>query len=117
MAFCLITKADHNRYSDFKTALENNFNEGSNQYPVDRSKALSMLKNHRSDKTKKNTKAEKSVCFTNNGNNIKNINNNELKKKATCHKCGKVGHIRPECPVKDNSTHNNVGSDLSSQTN
>ena len=25
----------------------------------------------------------------------------EWKKKATCHMCGKKGHIRPECPLKD----------------
>ena len=117
LAFCYIAKADNNRYGDLKISLENDYAKGNNNYPTTIGKALRLLTNYRSDKVKNsNKKNDQTVSFAQKESN-NNRNNGKYDdswhKDATCHNCGKKGHIKPNCPDldKNETTNNNNGTE------
>ena len=75
LSFCLIAKADQNRYGNLKTELENDFTKGDDRYPKTLSKALHLLTNYKREKT--NGKSYSSVSFGQKGKNNNNNRNNQ----------------------------------------
>ena len=112
LAFALIAKSDNNRYGDLKTELENDYTKGDNRYPKMVTKALHLLTNFKVDKKNNSKGSQNNVSFAqkqkgNNNNNNNNNRDNSWHKDATCHHCGKKGHIKPNCPDIDKVFNNN----------
>ena len=106
-AFCFLSKADDDRYRALKNELENDFTKGADWYPKTMTNALYLLTNYKRDHKKKaqhDNPDDSTVSFAQNGNNNNKFDDkydDAWHKTATCHQCGKVGHIRPNCPDKN----------------
>ena len=133
LTYSLIAKADQKRFGALKTELENDFNKGNNNYPTTTNKALRMLVNYKGDRPNNrnnNNSDGNNVSFAQNsrggnngGNNRGNNNNNSNRfdnswhKDATCHNCGKKGHIKPNCPDAVETVNNNNGEESDNSPN
>ena len=87
--------SDKRRYGKLLKELENMFTRGNNDYPLDLVKAYNVLCEYKCWTPKMTTPLSTDVAFVQTGDT--DVKNTEWHKKATCHNCGKKGHIRPNC--------------------
>ena len=96
LACGLISQVNPRRYGRLKEELENDFTKGSDTYPQDMVKAYQLLNEYKNWTPKHQIPESTGVAFSQ---TISvNKNKNDWNQKATCHHCGKKGHIRPDCP-------------------
>ena len=99
LACAFISQADPRRYGRLKEELENDFTKGSDTYPQDMVKAYQLLNKYKNWVPKNHMPESTGVAFSQTVSVDKK--KDDWKQKATCHHCGKKGHIRPDCPKID----------------
>ena len=100
LACAFISQADPKQYGRLKEELENDYTKGTDSYPQDMVKAYQLLNEYKNWTPRTYTPEASGIAFSQKTTETKS-RKEEWKKKATCHMCGKKGHIRPECPLKD----------------
>ena len=103
MATVFIAQADKRRYGKLQEELENDFTKGNDNYPTDLVKAYHMLSEYKHYVPKPTPIDTNEVAFVQTEKEKKAAKQakEEWMKTATCHGCGKKGHIKPNCPQKD----------------
>ena len=96
LACAFISQANPRRYGWLKEELENDFTKGSDTYPQDMVKAYKSLNQYKNWTPKHQIPESTGVAFSQTVSVDKK--KDYWKQKATCHHCGKKGHIRPDCP-------------------
>ena len=107
---------DRHRYGKLLEELENDFTKGNDDYPVTLVNAYHLLSEYKHYQPKfVPTDSSSSVAFvrknTKNNSWISEKDKDDLwMLKATCHKCGEIGHISPQCPLLQESGDKQVDS-------
>ena len=96
LACAFISQADTRKYGRLKEELENDFTKGSNTYPQEMVKVYKLLNEYQNWTPKHQMPESTGVAFSQTVSVDKK--KDDWKQKATCHHCGKKGHIRPDCP-------------------
>ena len=102
LATMFIAQADKQRFGKLQEELANDYTKGNDNYPKNLVAAYMLLSEYKNWQPRAHVPETQSVAFVNEDKKKKNSSgsNDDWKKKATCHNCGKVGHIKPECPNK-----------------
>jgi hypothetical protein len=83
--------------------LENSFTKGNDDHPDNLVSACHLINEHKHCTPRSAAPDSSGVAFaqkSEKGNDNHNKNKDDSwQKKATCHHCGEVGHIRPSCPA------------------
>ena len=95
-----ISQANPKRYGRLKEELENDYTKGTYSYPQDMVKAYQLLNEYKHWTPRTYTPEASEIAFSQKTTKTK-ARKEEWKKKATCHMCGKKGHILPDCPMKE----------------
>jgi hypothetical protein len=105
LAFLLIEKADHDKYSDFIQSLKFQNTLGNDQYPKTLDDAQQVLNAQRFDKTYKDKLAKKKASEKTDlkpDDNATVISEITLaQSEGNCHCCGKKGHYSNQCRYKN----------------
>jgi Reverse transcriptase (RNA-dependent DNA polymerase) len=103
LATMFISQSDRRRYGKLSEDLENSFTKGNDDYPSDVVSAFHLINEYKNWQPRSAVPEASGVAFAqkNSKKNNKNDKTEDWKKEATCHKCGKKGHIRPDCPEDD----------------
>jgi hypothetical protein len=103
LATMFIHQSDRRRFGKLSEELENSFTKGNDDYPDNRVSAYHLINEHKHCTPRSAAPDSSGVAFaqkTEKGNDNHNKNKDDSwQKKATCHHCGEVGHIRPNCPA------------------
>jgi len=101
MATMFIAQADKRRYGKLQEELENDLNRGTDGYPTTLVKAYHMLNEYKNWSPKSFAAVDAGgVAFVQKSQTAKKQKDKpdtSWHKTATCHKCGKIGHISPNC--------------------
>jgi len=101
MATMFIAQSDKHQYGKLQEELENDFTHGSNGYPQTLVKAYHMINEYKNWFPRSFSIVDASgVAFVQKaktGGKQKEKANTSWHQNATCHKCGKKGHISPNC--------------------
>ena len=102
-ATMFLAQCDKRRFGRLTEELENNFTKGRNDYPVDMVRAFAMLNEYKNWQPRSPTIDSSGTAFATKSSRSKSKSDvPDWQKKATCHHCGEVGHIKPNCPkLKD----------------
>ena len=93
-----ITQSDRRRYGKLSEELENSFTKGNDDYPDNLVSAYHLINEYKCWQPKASTPEPSGVAFTQNDGKGASAKDEAWQAKATCHNCGKKGHIRPNCP-------------------
>jgi hypothetical protein len=101
LATMFIHQSDRRWYGKLSEELENSFTKGNDNYPNNLVSTYHLINEYKCWQPKSATPDSFGVAFAPKGNGKVDQKNNDgsWQKKATCHHCGKIGHIRPNCPV------------------
>ena len=107
LATMFIHQSDRRRYGKLSEELENAFTKGNDDYPDNLVSAYHLLNEYKNWQPRSTIPDPTGVAFAQKGgkkNNKSDKDSEEWKKNAKCHNCGETGHIRPECPNKEDDT-------------
>ena len=100
-ATMFMAQSDKRRYGKLTEELENNFTKGNNDYPIDMVRAFAMLNEYKNWQPRAPVIDSTTTAFVTSSKKKKGKDDvPDWQKKATCHHCGEVGHIRPNCPKR-----------------
>jgi hypothetical protein len=101
LATTLIHQRDRCRYGKLSEELENSFTKGNDDYPDNLVSAYHLINEYKCWQPKTTTPDSSGVAFAQKGKGKADCKDkdNSWQKKTTCHHCGKIGHIRPNCPA------------------
>ena len=87
--------------------MHNDFNKGNDNYPQNLQEAYDSQVNHwkRRGSCKNNNSNRSNVSGVVSFNNTSSNNKYNKHKDLTCYKCGKKGHIKPNCPENENNNN------------
>jgi hypothetical protein len=104
-ATMFIFQSDRRRYGKLSEELENSFTKGNDDYPDNLVSAYHLINEYKCWKPPSSTPDPTGVAFSQKGAKGKQDKpkDDSWHKKATCHNCGKLGHIRPNCPKLSDS--------------
>jgi hypothetical protein len=115
LATMFIHQSDRRRYGKLSEELENSFTKGNDDYPDNLVSAYHLINEYKCWKPTSSTPESSGVAFAQKGKGKQDKSKDEWQKKATCHNCGEIGHIRPNCPkLQENEDNNNDDKDSSS---
>ena len=100
-ATMFLAQADKRRYGKLQEDLENAFTRGNSDYPQNMVQAFKLINEFKHWQPRSTVADVTTTAFAQKGSRNNNQNNNgsdDWHKNATCHQCGKKGHIRPNCP-------------------
>ena len=97
-------QSDRRRYDKLLEELENDFTKGNDDYPQTLVKAYHLLCEYKhytpkfvpSDSSSSVAFVQKTKSMSRTSEKVKD---DSWILKATCHECGEIGHIRPQCPL------------------
>ena len=102
LATMFIHQSDRRRYGKLSEDLENSFTKGNDDYPQNLVSAYHLINEFKCWQPKPNSPDSSGVAFTSKGKakgkGDSKDKDDSWQKKATCHHCKQVGHIRPDCP-------------------
>jgi hypothetical protein len=108
MAYLVVRGCDQLKYGSLTRGLTSQFSLGQDQYPKTIQAALDMLTNHRMNKTyydnqlKRNLdRSDKEQPTSSNNEDAKASSFVQQGREMTCYRCGKKGHLSPDCEKKD----------------
>jgi hypothetical protein len=103
LATMFIHQSDRRRFGKLSEELENSFTKGNDDYPDNLVSAYHLINEYKHYTPRSAVPGSSGVEFAQKiekGNDNHNKNKDDSwQKKATCHHCGEVGHIRPNCPA------------------
>jgi hypothetical protein len=103
LATVFIHQSDRRRFGKLSEELENSFTKGNDDYPDNLVSACHLINEHKHHTPRSAMPDSSGVAFaqkSEKGNDNHNKNKDDSwQEKATCHHCGKFGHIRPNCPA------------------
>ena len=104
-ATMFIFQSDRRRYGKLSEEFENSFTKGNDDYPDNLVSAYHLINEYKCWKPPSSTPDPTGVAFSQKGAKGKQDKpkDDSWHKKATCHNCGKLGHIRPNCPKLSDS--------------
>ena len=107
LATMFIHQSDRRRYGKLSEELENSFTKGNDDNPNDLVSAYHLINEYKCWKPTTNAPDSSGVAFAQKGGKGKSDKNKDKwQKKATCHNCGELGHIRPNCPKLQDADDN-----------
>ena len=103
LATMFIHQSDRRRYGKLSEDLENSFTKGNDDYPNNLVSAYHLINEYKCYTPKSQAPDSTGVAFAQKAskgkdNSSKN-KDDSWQAKATCHHCGEIGHIRPNCPA------------------
>ena len=103
-ATMFLHQSDRRRYGKLLEELENDFTKGNDDYPQTLVKAYHLLCEYKHYTPKfVPTDSSSSVAFVQKTKSMsrtsEKVKDDSWILKATCHECGEIGHIRPQCPL------------------
>jgi hypothetical protein len=98
-------QSDRRCYGKLLKELKNSFTRGNDHYPGTLVKAFHLISEYKHYEAKVVAPDASTVAFAQkNGVKTKDKGkDNSWKLKATCHQCGVLGHIQPDCPQLNSS--------------
>jgi hypothetical protein len=107
LATVFIHQSDRGRFGKLSEELENSFTKGNDDYPDNLLSAHHLINECEHCTPRSAAPDSSGVAFTQKsekGNDNHNNNKDDSwQKKATCHHCGEVGHIRHNCPALEDA--------------
>jgi Zinc knuckle len=97
-------QSDRRRYGKLSEELKNAFTKGRDDYPTNLVSAYHLINEYKNWQPRASIPDPTGVAFVQKGgkkNNKAEKEGEDWKKSAKCHACGETGHIRPECPNKE----------------
>jgi hypothetical protein len=104
-ATMFLHQSDRRQYGKLLEELENDFTKDNDDYPDTLVKVYHLLSEYKHYQPKfVPTDSSSSVAFVQKNTKSSSQTSEKVKDdswilKATCHKCGEIGHIRPQCPL------------------
>jgi hypothetical protein len=103
-ATMFLHQSDCRQYGKLLEELENDFTKGNDDYPQTLVKAYHLLCEYKNYQPKfVPSDSSSSVAFLQKtkymSRTSEKVKDDSWILKATCHECGKIGHIRPQCPL------------------
>ena len=103
-ATMFLHQSDRRRYGKLLEEIENAFTKGNNNYPETLVKAYHLLSEYKHYQPKfVPTDSSSSVAFVQKTKSMsrtsEKVKDDSWILKATCHECGEIGHIHPQCPA------------------
>jgi hypothetical protein len=97
-------QSDRRRYGKLLEELENDYTKGNDDYPQTLVKAYHLLCEYKHYQPKfVPSDSSSSVAFVQKNKSMsrtsEKVKDDSWILKATCHECGEIGHIRPQCPL------------------
>jgi hypothetical protein len=100
LATMFIHQSDRRRCGKLSEDLENSFTKGNDDYPSNLFSAYHLINEYKCWQPKSAAPDSSGVAFSQKGKGKVDSNKDDSwQKKATCHHCGEIGHIRPNCPT------------------
>jgi hypothetical protein len=103
LATMFIHQSDHRRYGKLSEDLENSFTKGNDDYPDNLVSAYHLINEYKCWQPKSAAPDSSGIAFAqknSKGKDDQSKNKDDSwQKKATCHHCSELGHIRPNCPA------------------
>jgi hypothetical protein len=109
-----IHQSDCRRYGKLSKELENSFTKENDDYPYNLVSACHLINEYKCWQPKTTAPGSSGVAFSQKGKpkNDKDKNKDDSwQKKATCHHCGEIGHIRRKCPTLQDDADKDTNSD------
>ena len=111
LATMFLRQSDRRCYGKLSEELENAFTKGNDDYPDNLVSAYHLINEYKCWQPIGAAPEASGVAFAQKhkgkGNKGKS-NDDSWEKKAKCHHCGEVGHIRPNCPTIQDDEDNNT---------
>jgi hypothetical protein len=103
LATMFIHQSDRRRFGKLSEELESSLTKGNDDYPDNLVSACHLINECKHCTPRSAAPDSSGVAFaqrSEKGNDNHNKNKDDSwQKKATCHHCGEVGHVRPNCPA------------------
>ena len=119
LATMFIHQSDRRRCGKLSEDLENSFTKGNDDYPENLVSAYHLINEYKCWQPKSAAPDSSGVAFAQKNSKGKDEQKNKYdswQKKATCHHCGKLGHIRPNCPALKDDDDKDVSAEPSDPT-
>ena len=98
LATMFIAQSDKCHTGKLIKELKNDYTRGQDGYPTDMVQAFKVLNEFQHWQPQSSTPEATGTAFVQSSCQS-GSSHDDWTKKATCHNCGKVGHIKPQCPL------------------